>query len=84
MKIITTVIQAPPIALRREDAADALGMSVSSFEAEVARGRFPKPRKLANRSVGWLYAELVAAANALPVSDCAPVPQRRAAPGADG
>jgi predicted DNA-binding transcriptional regulator AlpA len=70
-------IQTPPIALRREAAAAALGMSISLFEREVTRGKLPKPRKLADRSSGWLYDELKAAANALPVSDIPPGPGRK-------
>jgi len=73
------VIQAPPLLLRREDAAAAMGVSVSLFEREVQRGKYPKPRLLANRSTGWLYAELVACAQALPVSDLLPVPPRKPA-----
>jgi len=72
------IIQAPPLALRREQAAATMGMSVSLFEREVSRGRLPKPRKLADRSTGWLYEELKAAANALPVSDIQPGPGRTA------
>ncbi len=72
----TLVIHAAPIALRRVEAAAALGMSVSLFEREVTRGRLPKPRKLADRSTGWLYDELKAAANALPISDIQPGPGR--------
>jgi prophage regulatory protein len=66
------VLQTLPIALRREQAAAALGMSVSLFEREVTRGNLPKPRKLADRTTGWLYDELKAAAVALPVSDLLP------------
>lgn len=39
----TTVIQAAPIALRRDQASQALGISVSLFESLVRRGRMPKP-----------------------------------------
>lgn len=73
----TTVIQAAPIALRREEASQALGISVSLFESLVRRGRMPKPRMLADKSVGWLYAELQRFAEALPVSDLPPGPGRR-------
>ncbi|MCW5659964.1 MAG: AlpA family phage regulatory protein [Burkholderiaceae bacterium] len=73
----TTVIQAAPIALRRDQASQALGISVSLFESLVRRGRMPKPRLLADKSVGWLYAELQRCAEALPVSDLPPGPGRR-------
>jgi predicted DNA-binding transcriptional regulator AlpA len=74
------IIQAPPIALRREAAAAAMGVSVSLFEAEVRRGRYPQPRKLSDGATGWLYSELVACAHALPVSDLQPGPGRRHTP----
>jgi predicted DNA-binding transcriptional regulator AlpA len=74
------IIHSPPLALRRKEAAAALGMSVSLFEREVTRGRLPKPRKLADRSTAWLYEELKAAANALPISDIQPGPGRKREP----
>ena len=78
MKLISTpVIQAAPIALRRDQASQALGISVSLFESLVRRGRMPKPRLLADKSVGWLYVELQRCAEALPVSDLPPGPGRR-------
>jgi predicted DNA-binding transcriptional regulator AlpA len=73
----TTVIQAAPITLRREQASQALGISVSLFESLVRRGRMPKPRLLADKSVGWLYVELQRCAEALPVSDLPPGPGRK-------
>jgi predicted DNA-binding transcriptional regulator AlpA len=72
-----SVIQAPPIAVRRDQASQALGISVSLFESLVRRGRMPKPRLLADKSVGWLYVELQRCAEALPVSDLPPGPGRR-------
>lgn len=78
MKVINaTVIQAAPIALRRDQASLALGISVSLFESLVRRGRMPKPRLLADKSVGWLYVELQRCAEALPISDLPPGPGRR-------
>ena len=76
-RLSTTVIQAAPIALRRDQASLALGISVSLFESLVRRGRMPKPRLLADKSVGWLYVELQRCAEALPVSDLAPGPGRQ-------
>lgn len=72
------VIQAAPIALRREAAARAMGVSVSLFDSMVAKGRYPKARLLSPGATGWLYGELLACAQALPVSDLPPGPGRRA------
>lgn len=74
----TSVIQAAPIALRREEAARAMGVSVSLFDSMVAKGRYPKARLLSPGATGWLYAELLACAHALPVSDLPPGPGRKA------
>lgn len=74
----TPIIQAPPLILRRDDAAAAMGVSVSLFEQQVRRGHYPQPRKLSDGASGWLYAELQACAQALPVSDLAPGPGRGA------
>lgn len=80
MKQSIQIIQAPPLVLRREDAAAAMGVSVSLFEAQVRRGKYPPPRKLSDGASGWLYAELQACAHALPISDLAPGPGQRKAP----
>jgi len=72
--IVTT-----PIFVDRNTAAQAFALSVSTFEREVALGKLPKPRKLSGARVGWLWSELVAAAQALPVSDLLP-PENTGAP----
>lgn len=70
-------VAAAPIVLRREAAAAAMGISTSLFDAQVRRGRYPKPRLLSEGTTGWLYRELVACAEALPVSDLPPGPGRK-------
>lgn len=72
-------IIAEPIFVDRNTAAQAFALSVSTFEREVTLGRLPKPRKLSGARVGWLWSELVAAAQALPVSDLLP-PENTGAP----
>jgi predicted DNA-binding transcriptional regulator AlpA len=76
------LVQTPPAILRREGAAAFMGISVAVFERLVARGKLPKPRQISDGCSGWLYSELLAAAEALPVSQLAPGPGRQAAPGA--
>jgi prophage regulatory protein len=75
-----------PAALRQEDAADFLGLSVSTVEGLVRQGDFPKPRQLAGRRVGWLVRELEEWLESRPVSTQLPPPNtnRRAAPGRPG
>ena len=72
-------VSVTPILVDRHAAAAALALSVSTFEREVTLGNLPKPRKLSNARVGWLWTELVEAAQALPVSDLPP-PENTGAP----
>ncbi len=75
-----TIIQAPPLLVAREHAAQALGVSERTLEGLVREGKLAPPRKISTGRVGWLWRELQAYAEALPVSDLAPGPGRRAAP----
>ncbi len=74
------LVTMPPIILPREAAAAALGISTSLLEQLVAKGLLPKPRQISPGRTGWLRTELEAAAHALPVSELAPGPGRRAVP----
>ena len=75
-----TIIQAPPLLVAREHAAQALGgISERTLEGLVREGKLPPPRKISGGRVGWLWRELQAYAEGLPVSDLAPGPGRRAA-----
>lgn len=67
----------PRIFADREQAAEALAVSVRTFEAMVARGDAPKPRKVSSGRVAWLWRELVEFAESRPVSDHLPGPGRR-------
>lgn len=78
----TTIVQIMPAILRRDNAAAYMGISVSMFEAEVRKKRFPAARKIGDGASGWLRSELDACALALPVSDLAPGPGRRQTQGA--
>ena len=70
-----------PVALKQDDAANFLALSVSTFECLVRQGDFPKPRQLAGRRVGWLVRELEEWLESRPVSNQLPPPNtnRRAA-----
>lgn len=78
MKTTPTLVTMPPILLPREAAAAALGISTGLLEQLVAKRLLPQPRKISAGRTGWLRTELEAAAHALPVSDLAPGPGRRA------
>lgn len=73
-----TIIQAPPIFVAREDAAAALGVSKGTVEGLVRTGDLPPPRKISPGRTGWLWRELVAWAEARPVSTLLPGPGRQA------
>ncbi len=62
------------IILNREQAAEALSLSLSTFEEGVRKGLYPKPRRISSARVGWLRKDLERAAEALPESDLPPPP----------
>jgi prophage regulatory protein len=74
---MSTVIQAPPLMVDREQAAHALGVSQRTLENLVATGDLPPPRKISKLRVGWLWRELQAFAESRPISDHMPAPARR-------
>ncbi|WP_313462845.1 AlpA family phage regulatory protein [Achromobacter sp.] len=49
-------------------------LAESTIQAMVTRDEFPAPRELSGRRVGYLYAEIVAWANARPRSTLLPPP----------
>lgn len=71
------IIQAPPLFVPREDAAEALGISKSTVEALVRSQDLPPPREISRGRVGWLWRELVEFAESRPVSQLRPGPGRR-------
>ena len=48
----------PQEILRRPAVTRKTGLASSSLYAAIARGEFPKPIKLGERSVGWLSREV--------------------------
>ena len=46
------------IILSREQAAEALSLSLSTFEDGVRKGLYPRPRQISPNRVGWLRKEL--------------------------
>jgi prophage regulatory protein len=50
--------QSPHEILRRPAVTRKTGLASSSLYAAIARGDFPKPIKLGERSVGWLSREV--------------------------
>lgn len=52
----------------------AITLSESTIDEEIRQDRFPKPRQLAGRRVGWLVEEVLEWARTRPVSDQPPPP----------
>lgn len=50
--------QSPPEILRRPAVTRKTGLATSSLYAAIARGEFPKPIQIGERSVGWLSREV--------------------------
>jgi prophage regulatory protein len=67
-----SLLTAEPLFYDREQAAAVVGLSVALIEAEVRAGRFPAPRQLSARRVGWLRREIEEWAEARPVSELLP------------
>lgn len=72
--MLDTIAAVHPRYLPREAAAAFCGLSVSTMEEEIRKERFPKPRQLTARWVGWLMSELEAWCAERPVSDMLPPP----------
>lgn len=49
-------------------------LSETTIDEEIRQGRFPKPRQLAGRRVGWLVDDVLEWARARPVSEQPPPP----------
>lgn len=52
----------------------ATTLSESTIDEEIRQGRFPRPRQLAGRRVGYLVEEVIEWARTRPVSDQPPPP----------
>jgi predicted DNA-binding transcriptional regulator AlpA len=57
----------PPRLICREDAAAYVSVSPNTFDAMVADGRMPDPRRLTERRLAWDVRQLDAAIDRLPV-----------------
>lgn len=53
-------------------------LSESTIEEEIRQGRFPKPRQLANRRVGYFIDDIMEWARTRPISDQPPPPNTSA------
>lgn len=58
-----------PLYIDRQTLPGVVAMSLSTIEEEIRQGRFPKPRQVSGRRVGWLVRELEEWAEARPQSD---------------
>lgn len=60
--------------LERPELSGATTLSESAIDEEIKHGRFPRPRQLAGRRVGWLVEDIVEWARTRPVSEQPPPP----------
>ena len=58
----------------REELTAVTTLAPSTIDEEIKQGRFPKPRQLAGRRVGWFVEEVLEWARTRPVSDLPPPP----------
>jgi prophage regulatory protein len=70
----TNKITPTRILLNKEEAADYIGISVSTLERLVREKKFAQPRQISGRRVGFLLADLDEWINALPPSNLPPPP----------
>jgi prophage regulatory protein len=56
----------------KSELPEATTLSASTIDEEIRQGRFPKPRQIAGRRVGYLVEEVVEWARTRPVSDQPP------------
>jgi prophage regulatory protein len=56
----------------KSELPDATTLSQSTIDEEIRQGRFPKPRQIAGRRVGYLVEEVIEWARTRPVSDQPP------------
>lgn len=72
----------------KEELPSLTKLGLTTIEEEIRQGRFPKPRQLSPRRVGWLAREIAEWLESRPVADLPPPPNtgakkpRAAAPAA--
>lgn len=60
---------APTRLLRRPEVLSMTGLATSTMYAHMARGTFPKPRKIGARSVAWTEESIVDWINSRPIAE---------------
>lgn len=63
-----------PLYLDLPGVADVVSLAEATIQREVREGKFPAPRQLSGRRVGWLVREVEEWAENRPVSDLPPPP----------
>lgn len=63
-----------PLYLELTAVAAAVSLAEATIQREVRDGKFPAPRQLSGRRVGWLVREIEEWAENRPVSDLPPPP----------
>jgi len=66
------IVAIRPLCLDLEDAAHAVALSPSVLKKLVREKRFPAPRQLSERRVGWFVRELEEWMDERPVSEMSP------------
>ncbi len=56
----------------KDELPEVTTLSMSTIEEEIRQERFPKPRQIAGRRVGYLVEEVIEWARSRPVSDLPP------------
>jgi prophage regulatory protein len=74
-KLRKGIVTMRPACLSLDDAARAVALSPSVLKKLVREKRFPAPRQLSQRRVGWLVRELEKWCKGRPVSDTLPLPR---------
>lgn len=63
-----------PLYLELTAVAAAVSLAETTIQREVRDGKFPAPRQLSGRRVGWLVREVEEWAENRPISDLPPPP----------
>lgn len=63
-----------PIYIDLSTVASVVTLAEATIQREVREGKFPAPRQLSGRRVGWLMREIEEWAENRPVSDLPPPP----------
>lgn len=73
-KMLKEIITTKPACLRQAEACKFVGIGESTLQKLVREGKFPKPRVLSGRCVGYVLRELEAWVESRPVSNLLPPP----------